>query len=165
MDYNEKVIRSRYQLVPRSLVFIVRGDEILFIHKEKSDSFGFEKLNGIGGHIEKGEEPYEAARREVKEETGLDIDLLELLAVIFIEIGINPGILLFVFRGDYMGGKLLKSEEGSLIWINKEEVKQMPNIVKDIPFLLDLLQKHKKGTSPKYLKYLYNKDGELRIVI
>ena len=32
------------------------------------------KLNGVGGHIELGESPEEAIRREFREETGLDIE-------------------------------------------------------------------------------------------
>lgn len=32
------------------------------------------KLNGIGGHIEEGEEPADAMRREFHEEAGLDLD-------------------------------------------------------------------------------------------
>lgn len=57
--YDINVIRSRYQVVPRTLVFIKNENRYLLIHKKKQVSFGYDKLNGVGGHIEKGEEPRE----------------------------------------------------------------------------------------------------------
>lgn len=165
MEYNASVIRSKYQLVPRTLIFIERNDELLLIHKNKKDSFGFSKLNGIGGHIEKGEEPYEAAKREIFEESGLTIAQLSLVAIIFIEIGSSPGILLFVFKAKYIGGELQESDEGNLIWMKRNLIKDETNIVKDIPFLLEISDSYQEGSPPTFGKYLYDEHGELRIVI
>lgn len=46
-------------------------DKILFIHHKKLNKWLF-----VGGHIEENENPEEAALREVKEETNLDVELL-----------------------------------------------------------------------------------------
>ena len=165
MEYNTSIIQSRYQLVPRTLIFIERDNGILLIHKNKKDSFGFSKLNGIGGHIEKGEEPYEAAKREIFEESGLIINKLSLVAIIFIEIGTNPGILLFVFKAKYPGGKLKESDEGGLLWMKRSSIKDATNMVKDIPFLLKLSDSYQEGSPPTFGKYLYDEQGKLRIVI
>jgi len=165
MEYNVSVIQSKYQVVPRTLIFIEKDEEILLIHKRKKDSFGFSKLNGIGGHIEKGEEPYEAAKREILEESGLIIEELHLVAIIFIEIGSNPGILLFVFTANFPGGRLKESDEGNLIWMKRSLIKNTENLVKDIPFLLELSDSYKNGSPPTFAKYLYNESEELRIVI
>jgi len=165
MKYNENVIRSKYQLVPRTLVFIRRGEEYLFIHKKKQDSFGYEKLNGIGGHIEKGEEPFESATREIHEETGLHVKDLNLAAIVFIDISINPGILMFVFSAKNSSGQIQNSEEGELIWINREQISSREDVVKDVPFLIELTENHKSGEPPQLLKYLYDEKKELRIVI
>jgi len=165
MDYNPRIIQKKYQLVPRTVVFIEDGENILLLHKEKKDSFGFNKLNGIGGHIEKGEDPTEATRREIFEESGLIIEDLELAAMIFIDIRTNPGILLFVYKARYSGGELVDSDEGKLIWIKKSEIEDQKNIVKDIPFLIQLVDKHIPGSNPVIGKYIYDERGELRIVI
>ena len=165
MEYNTSVIQSKYQVVPRTLIFIERDEEILLIHKRKKDSFGFSKLNGIGGHIEKGEEPHEAAKREILEESGLKIERLSLVAIIFIDIGTNPGIQLFVFKAKYAGGRLKESDEGGLVWTKKSSIKDTGNLVKDIPFLLELIDSYNEGSPPTFAKYLYNDNGDLRIVI
>jgi len=165
MEYNTSVIQSKYKLVPRTLIFIERDNEILLIHKNKKDSFGFSKLNGIGGHIEKGEEPYEAAKREIFEESGLIINELRLVSIIFIDIGTNPGILLFVFKTNYPGGRLKESDEGNLLWMKRTSIIDGNNIVKDIPFLLELSDSYQEGSPPTFGKYLYDEHGKLRIVI
>jgi len=165
MQFNNKITEGKYQLIPRSLAFIYKKDEILFIHKRKKDSFGYGKINGIGGHIEQGEGPYEAIQREVFEETGLSISEFQLVAILTIDVGSNPGVLLFVFKGDYEGGDITPSVEGDIKWMKKSDVLANPNIVKDLGLLLDITESHTKDSTPVIGKYLYSENGELRIVI
>ena len=52
-----------------TLLFVLRGSEILLIHKKRG--LGAGKINGPGGHIEPGETALECAVREVQEELGI----------------------------------------------------------------------------------------------
>lgn len=52
-------------------VFIVRGRQVLLVHHR-----GLNKWLPVGGHIELDEDPEQAALREAKEESGLDIELI-----------------------------------------------------------------------------------------
>ena len=52
-------------------IFVVHGGKILLIHHRKLD-----KWLPLGGHIELDEDPEQAALREAKEESGLDVELL-----------------------------------------------------------------------------------------
>jgi 8-oxo-dGTP pyrophosphatase MutT (NUDIX family) len=52
-------------------VFVVNGDRVLL---RKHDKFGI--WLSVGGHIELYEDPTEAALREVREEVGLDVELV-----------------------------------------------------------------------------------------
>src|ERR1035437_8012446 len=52
-------------------IFIVRDGRILLIHHRKLD-----KWLPLGGHIELDEDPEQAALREAKEESGLDVELI-----------------------------------------------------------------------------------------
>ena len=158
-------IQNRYSLVPRTLVFIQKEETILFINKNKGSSFGSGKLNGLGGHIEKSEEPFAAARREICEEANIEVNNLELAAILIIDIQISPGIIVFIFKADYLSGKVKKSKEGDLIWISREAIPNNESLVKDVPFLIDLCDKHQAGSPPQILNYIYDDKGELRIVI
>jgi 8-oxo-dGTP diphosphatase len=164
-EYNTNIIQSKYALVPRTLIFVEKEGQILFLNKENKLSFGYGKLNGLGGHIEKGEDPYETARREVYEEAGINIKDLELTAIIFIDIGISPGILVFVFKGKYESGTLNKSNEGSLLWVNRYEIAKKEGVIKDVPYLINICDEHTAGAPPKIIKYDYDEKGELRIAI
>ena len=52
-------------------IFIVHDAKVLVIHHRKLD-----KWLPLGGHIELEEDPEQAAVREAKEESGLDVDLI-----------------------------------------------------------------------------------------
>jgi len=54
-------------------VFVVKGDRVLL---RKHDKYGI--WLSVGGHVEMGEDPNSAALREVKEEVGLDVELISL---------------------------------------------------------------------------------------
>ena len=49
------------------------------------------RYNGVGGHVEKDEDVFAGAQREIKEETGLDVHNLQLRAVHHIDAGGNTG--------------------------------------------------------------------------
>jgi len=155
---------NRYQLIPRTLVFIKNNDKYLLIYKNNQSSFGFDKINGVGGHIEKGEEPFESALREIAEETGLNINNLELTALLFIDTNSNPGIVVFLFKAQYSGGEIIPSIEGELKWMSFPEIEENTNVVFDVPELIKICEIHTTGDKPLILKYSYNDSGELRIV-
>jgi 8-oxo-dGTP pyrophosphatase MutT (NUDIX family) len=52
-------------------IFVVHDGKVLLIHHRKLD-----KWLPLGGHIELDEEPEQAALREAKEESGLDVELI-----------------------------------------------------------------------------------------
>jgi 8-oxo-dGTP diphosphatase len=162
-DYNIEVIQKKYQMVPRTLIFIERDDKILIICKNKRSSFGFGRLNGIGGHIEKGEEPFESARREIREEANIQVKNLDLSAILFIDINDVPGIEVFVFKATYLSGEIRDSNEGHLEWMTRGELLSQSNLVKDLPFLIDLVDNHIPKSMPKIVKYIYDKNEKLRI--
>ena len=53
-------------------VFIVYKDKLLL---RKHDKYGI--WLGVGGHVEHGEDPAAAAKRETREEVGLDVELFD----------------------------------------------------------------------------------------
>jgi 8-oxo-dGTP diphosphatase len=150
---NYAISKNRYMVIPRTLVFIKKKDKYLLIKKNNKDSFGFNKFNGVGGHIEKGEEPFESALREINEETGLEIDNLELVAIVFIDTNSNPGVQVFVFKANYLRGEIINSNEGTLFWMSYSNLKNNNEVLRDVPELIRVCRKHKKKSKPVFMQY------------
>jgi len=89
-----------HRVRPVTLAFVRHGEELLLLrHPPTSRRFGGQ-WNGVGGHVEPGEDVRAAARRELREEAGLDVPELRLRAVIH-EAGLmGEGWLVFVFAGE-----------------------------------------------------------------
>ena len=126
---------TRYTAIPRTLVFLTRGDEVLLLKGAPHKQLWAGKYNGLGGHIEAGENPYRAARREVREEAGLEIADLTLRAVIHVTLPTPPGVMLFVFVGDAPPGVPRPSEEGDPVWVKRVALPGLP-LVEDLTQLL-----------------------------
>src|SRR5512135_2020104 len=104
--------RQRYAVIPRTLVFITRGARVLLLRGSPQKRIWANKYNGIGGHIERDEDIYAAALREVYEETGLQVDEVRLVGLINIDGDQPAGIMLFVFTATSRSGDPIPSEEG-----------------------------------------------------
>ena len=72
-----------------TLCLVSKGDEILLGMKKRG--FGEGRWNGFGGKVEQGESVEEAARRELKEESGVVAEKLEKVGIIEFEYSIPRG--------------------------------------------------------------------------
>lgn len=152
---------DRYMLIPRVLIFIRRGDEVLLIKGAHDKHIWADKYNGIGGHVEPGEDVLSAARRELMEETGLTSDLW-LCGTVVVETDRNPGIGIYVFSGESVLGEPRGSSEGSLEWVSFARIRDLP-VVEDLPVLLTRIQKIKRGDDPFNARSHYV-DNKLTVV-
>ena len=164
---NQGISPDRYMVIPRTLIFLTLGEKVLLIKGASTKRIWANRFNGIGGHIERGEDPLTAARRELREETGLVIDDLWLCAVVFVDTGPKPGVGIFVFRGECIQGKhnkLSDSEEGTLSWKHKDELKALP-LVEDLYILLPKIFELKSCDPPLFIVYRYDQGDHLVIDI
>ncbi len=127
---------NRYLAIPRTLCFITRGrDEVLLLRGAPTKRIWAGKYNGIGGHVERGEDILTSIRREVREETGLAVENIALRGVINVDAGEAVGILVFVCCAEYQSGDPIPSEEGTLEWIRRDRLASLP-LVEDLPDIL-----------------------------
>jgi len=108
-------MKERYASYPRTLTFLLNGKDILLIQRSPDARLFPGMFNGVGGHIERGENVLRAAQREVHEETGLDVPNLMLRCVLHVDEGADsPGVLVFAFVGHVQQRDVIESSEGTL---------------------------------------------------
>lgn len=130
-----------YTIIPRTLIFVTYGSQILLLKGAPDKKLWANKYNGIGGHLEPGESLLASARRELLEESGLDIPHLQLRGIVHVTMPTPPGIMLFVFVAD-LGedvsldrSSVRPSAEGVPEWIDQSRLSDIL-LVDDLPLLL-----------------------------
>lgn len=166
---DQGLANDRYAVVPRTLVFLTRGRHILLILGDAHKRLWANLYNGIGGHVEPGEDILAAAYREVYEETGIILgqDILHLCCLITINTNQNPGICLFVFRGNFNDDEIpvpddVISKEGKICWISLKNLYNQP-LVDDLRTLLPRVLDWQLGDAIVYFHYSYDQDDKLVI--
>ncbi len=118
-----------------TLVFAERDDRVL-LRRNPPTANRFPGLwNGLGGHVEAGEDIAVSARREVREEAGLEVDELRLRLVLHEAALENHAYVVFVFAATVVPGELRAEEGCEVAWIPVGDLAGVP-VVPDLPPLL-----------------------------
>lgn len=146
---------GRWLTIPRTLCFVLNGDDVLLMKRGAHRRVFPNRYNGVGGHIERDEDPLTSARREIREETGLNVTDLHLRAVYNIDAGETTGIILFVFTARSQTRQVQPNDEGTLHWIPRGAVMSL-DLVEDLPHLLPRILTGGDGAPPLFIHVSYD---------
>jgi 8-oxo-dGTP diphosphatase len=155
--------RSRYQVIPRTLCFITNGEDVLLLRGSPHKRLWAGLYNGVGGHLEPQEDVLSAARREIREETGLDVPNLWLCGLVHVDVrDPNLGIMLFIFTGKAASRDVVPSAEGDLVWVPGMALPDR-DLVEDLPVLLSRVLAMQPGDAPFFAVYTHDADNRQMI--
>lgn len=153
---------KRYTLIPRTLTFLLRDEQVLLL-RLKDDGGAWSGLhNGLGGHVERAENPMRSALREIEEESGLEVEDLRLCGVVSVDPRGPVGIGLFVYVGRAPVGEARAGPEGDPVWVELGRLHTVP-LVEDLPALIPRALEAYHGGPAFSAGYRFDEDGRLEI--
>ncbi len=150
----------RYGVIPRTLSFLTHDRNLLLIRRGAEKRPWPGKLNGLGGHVEAGEDILSSAHRETREEAGREASDLSLRGIVHVCGTSNLGVILFAFVGKLPSADLGTSAEGELRWYPLDRL-PWSEMVPDLPMLLPRLLSRSEGEEPLYAYYTPSSSGEM----
>ena len=112
---------SRWEAVDRAtLVFVVQGEDILLIEKKRG--LGGGKVNGPGGKVDPGETIMDCARRECREELGIEVHGLEVFGEHRFQFTNGYSIHCWVYRAAGFDGEPVETPEAVPLWRRIEDI-------------------------------------------
>lgn len=110
-----------------TLCYIENEDSWLMMHRvKKENDANKDKWIGVGGHFEQGESPEECLLREVREETGLILNSWQFRGIVTFVSDEYGSEYMFLYTSDDYTGEPGECTEGSLEWIKKSRVYELP---------------------------------------
>jgi len=141
-------------------MFVRKDGKYLLLRRSSLKKYAPNYVHPVGGKVDKNENPFVAAQRELMEETGISVVNVRLEAVI---LEIRPeqdepyNWLIFHFSGDYDKGDVKRTEEGELVLLSADELKKeklSPSVKPIIEHILD----REKGTIFTTVEYEKDQD-------
>ena len=109
-----------------TLCYIERNGKYLMLHRnKKQNDINKDKWIGVGGKFEDKESPEECVKREVKEETGLNLKSCKLRCIVTYVSNDYETEYMYVFTSNDFEGEMIKCNEGDLEWIDKDKIYEL----------------------------------------
>ena len=111
------------------------GKYLMICRNKKKNDLNHDKLVAPGGKFEDKESPEQCNAREVLEETGLTLISAEYRGIVTFVSDKWETEYMHIFTSSEFKGELKECDEGELVWVDKNELLDMPIWKGDIIFL------------------------------
>ncbi len=125
---------------------VKKGDKFLMTKRVHLDHGDYGIYHGVwqlpGGELEFGEKPEETLKREMKEETGIEVEIVKLVPKIYTEIRKNwQGIfIIYLSRLKNPRAKIILNDEASdYAWYTVPEACQLKTLIGTTQIMADIL--------------------------
>jgi len=125
------MLMLKFVMITKGAIIIIRNTKgQFFVHQRNSNKKNFPNLFGLGagGHIEEGETPEMAAKRELFEETGLKTDLKYLFQITYESKDFTNEMEIFETETDL---EKLETDNGEWQWSEWMEKEEVDDLVKE----------------------------------
>ena len=103
-------------------VFIFRGERMLAMRRARNNEAAAGAWDALSGRVRPGEQPLEAARREVREEGGLEISLEPRPVTSYVAKRNRDDMIVVAYRAESESGEVtLSREHDEFAWMTLEE--------------------------------------------
>jgi 8-oxo-dGTP diphosphatase len=127
-------LRYIYQMITVTCAIIENGGRVLCAQRSELMNLPM-KWEFPGGKVEAGEEPEECLKREIREELGVEIIIVERLISNIHTYPDQKSFELIPFRCRLAGGKLDVKEHKLVKWLKRADLRELDWAEADIPVL------------------------------
>lgn len=146
-------------MIETSCGYLIKNHQwLMLLRNKKKDDINAGKWIGIGGKLEPNESMMQCMCREVKEETGFNVEQLELRGVLNFEYQDKEPEKIYVYTIERFSGEMTECNEGTLQWIDESKILSLDLWEGDRIFLNRLLENHHETFC--YV-FSYDKNGRL----
>lgn len=141
--------------------YVRKNGKYLMLHRNKSKRIMPDVWMAPGGKREFNEGLFEAARREIREETGLEIKNLRIICTgnAYLK-DIEQELFFHFVEADYDSGEVHQSpEDGELVWLTVDEILEQENLLSELKQVLPLVLR--KNLLPISYKAVYDKGNNM----
>ena len=112
-------------IIVKAIIFNRKLNRVLLIQRSSNDLTGANTWENAGGNIEKGEQPEEAIKREIREETGITEIRIERVAYLTLVNGNEPYLIIAYICETQVEAVTLSIEHRAFVWADKEDCRNM----------------------------------------
>ena len=115
------------EFLQTTLCYLEKDGCYLMLHRvKKKNDANHDKWVGVGGKLEPGEDADACVHREVREETGLTLQAPAYRGIVDFFCDPWPAERMHLYTCTTFSGIITDCDEGTLEWIPKDEVNQLP---------------------------------------